>query len=68
MVKEINGASDNHRWLASQNLSLYLGKWIAVANQTIIASGITLKEVIEASKKMGVDPLFLRVPEGYITT
>jgi orotate phosphoribosyltransferase-like protein len=67
MAKEIIGASEDHRWLVSQNLAPYKGKWIAIARKSIVASGVSLKAVLEEARKKGVKPLCIQVPEGYIT-
>ena len=47
------------------NLSAYIGEWIAVCNQTIVAHGKDVKEVFkEAKKKYPTQkPLITRVPE-----
>ncbi len=44
--KETTGASEDRRWLVSQNLSPYKGKWIAIAHKSIVASGVSLKAVL----------------------
>ena len=67
MAKEVQGASEDQRWLVTQNLSRYTGKWIAVAHKTIVASGISLKEVLEEARAKGAEPFCIQVPEGYIT-
>jgi orotate phosphoribosyltransferase-like protein len=67
VADETCGVSEDHRWIISQNLAPYTGKWIAVAHRSIIACGVSLKEVISQARKQEPDPLFLRVPEGYIT-
>ena len=67
MAKEVEGGSDNHRWVVSQNLAPYSGKWIAVAHKAIVASGKSLKEVLKEARAKGVEPFCLLVPEGYIT-
>ena len=67
MAKETTGASEDHRWLVSQNLSPYKGKWIAIAHKSIVASGVSLKAVLSEARQKGVEPLCLQVPEGYIT-
>lgn len=67
MAKEVQGASEDQRWLVTQNLSRYSGKWIAVAHRTIVASGTSLKEVLEEARAKGNEPFCIQVPEGYIT-
>ena len=65
-TKALEGMSDDHRWLASQDLSQYLGMWIAVLDRKVIASGKTLRDVMEATRNLRGAPLYLPVPEGFI--
>ena len=67
MAREVSGASEDHRWLVSQNLSPYKGKWIAIAHKSIVASGPSLKAILQEARAKGVEPLCVQVPEGYIT-
>ena len=67
MAKETAGASEDHRWLVSQNLAPYRGKWIAIAHKSIVASGLSLKAVLQEARGRGVEPLCVQVPEGYIS-
>ena len=64
-VIEAGGA--DHEWLVSQNLAPYVGKCIAVSDRRIVAFGPTLREVLTRARADGVEPLCLRVPEGYVT-
>ena len=65
--KVIDAGGEDHEWLVSQNLSPYVGKWIAVSERKIVAYGPTLKEVLLKARAKGVEPICLRVPEGFIT-
>ena len=60
----------DYEWLLMQNLSEYSGEWIAVSERKIIARDRSLKKTIEKvnSLKLKTVPLFIKVPEGSITT
>ena len=61
----------NQVWIASQNLSEFAGEWIAVHEQAVIARGQQLKTVMDivAGTDVARDrPLYMRVPEGTITS
>ena len=62
--------NSDYEWLLMQNLSEYSGKWIAVLERKIVARDKSLKKTIEKVKslRLKTTPLFLRVPEGSITT
>ena len=62
--------SEEHKWLTTQNLAQYAGRWLAVFHQRIIAQGKDLSTVVKKikAKKIPDDaPLYVRVPEGLIT-
>ncbi|MBM4250226.1 MAG: hypothetical protein FJ149_12575 [Euryarchaeota archaeon] len=63
MAKETAGASEDHRWLVLQNLAPYKGKWIAIAHKSIIASGFSLKTVLQEARRKGVEPLCVQVSD-----
>ena len=59
----------DHTWICSQNLSEFAGNWIAVYDETILASGTKLKNVMNKVKKKQIPssvPLYLRVPESAV--
>ncbi len=59
-----------HEWLTKQDLSKYVGEWIAVYNKKIVGHHQTLKELQEALLKMKIDPqkpLYMRIPDGLLT-
>lgn len=62
--------NSDYEWLLMQNLSKYRGEWIAVLERKIIARDASLKKTMEKVKSLGLKtmPLFLKVPEGSITT
>ncbi|KAA0008152.1 MAG: hypothetical protein J7L32_02675 [Thermoplasmata archaeon] len=65
-----NQINSDYEWLLMQNLSKYSGEWIAVLERRIVARDISLKKTMDKVKSLGLKtmPLFLRVPEGSITT
>jgi len=62
--------NSDYEWLLMQNLSEYSGEWIAVLERKIVARDKSLKKTIEKVKslRLKTTPLFLKVPEGSITT
>ena len=62
--------NSDYQWLLMQSLSQYKGQWIAVSDKKIIARGASLKQVIKMVSSISLRklPLYLRVPEGSITT
>ena len=69
--EEIISLEKNQAWIATQNLVEYAGEWIAVFNRNIIARGRELKVVLENVGRSGIpleQSLYVRVPEGIITT
>ena len=62
--------NSDYEWLLMQNLSEYSGEWIAVSERKMIARDRSLKKTIEKvnSLKLKTVPLFIKVPEGSITT
>ena len=58
-------------WLASQSIEQYAGQWIAYTPPSgIIARNISLAKLMEEVAKSGIEqtPVYLRVPEGAVTT
>ena len=55
----------NYNFFMKTDISGYIGKWIAVCNRKIVASGDNAKEVFkEAKRKCPKErPLLTRVPE-----
>jgi hypothetical protein len=71
MTKKGATIEEEHAWLASQNLAQYAGCWLAVFGMAIIAEGKTLKEVTTIVKQKRIndqDPLYVRVPNGLISS
>ena len=62
--------NSDYEWLLMQNLSEYSGEWIAISERKIVARDKSLKKTIEKVKslKLKTAPLFIKVPEGSITT
>ncbi len=70
MTKEDAQISQEHKWLTTQNLAQYAGRWLAIFHQRIVAQGKDLETVVKKikAKKIPDDaPLYVRVPEGLIT-
>jgi hypothetical protein len=65
--KQLNS---DYQWLIMQGLSKYSGQWIAVHDKEIIARDNSLKAVLKKVTKLQLKtiPLYLRVPEGSVTT
>ena len=61
--------SDEYKWISSQNLKKFTGKWIAVHGKQILSSGKQADKVArEAREKSGAMPFLVKVPEdGYIS-
>jgi hypothetical protein len=53
------------QFLETEDLSAYQGKWVAILDRKIIASGSTIKEVYEKalSSSPTRTPLFQRIPK-----
>jgi len=72
MKKKLNKKqlSSDYQWILMQSLSQYSGQWIAVSEKKIVARNKSLKEVIKTVSNISSKsiPLYLRVPEGSITT
>lgn len=41
----------NYEWFLKKDLKDYAGKWLAIVDKKIVASGTNVKEVIEKAKK-----------------
>jgi hypothetical protein len=65
-----NQLNSDYEWLLLQGISQYKGQWIAVLDRNIIARNKLLKNVLKtvANKNLDKIPLYLRVPEGSVTT
>ncbi len=69
--RDISSLEANRSWVATQNLSPFVGEWIAVHEESILARGRDLADVMNAVEQKSVErdaPLYMRVPEGIITT
>ena len=58
-----------YKWISSQNLKKFTGKWIAVHGKQILSSWKQADKVAEeARKKSDAMPFLIKVPEdGYIS-
>lgn len=58
-----------YKWVSSQNLKKFSGKWIAVHDKQILSSGKYADKVAkEAREKSKAMPFLVKVPEeGYIS-
>lgn len=56
---------DNFDYFVKEDLSSFVGKWIAILDNKVVASGNSFKEVAELvdEKFKGKKPLLARVPE-----
>lgn len=53
-----------YKWISSQNLKKFHGKWIAVHNKQIVSSGKYADKVAkEAREKIKTIPFLVKVPE-----
>lgn len=41
----------DYEWFLQENLSRYAGKWVAIINKTVVASGTKPAEVLKEVKK-----------------
>lgn len=55
----------NYQYFLEQNLDAYIGKWIAICDNEIVASGTNVKEVYKEAKSKcpRLRPMVTRVPE-----
>ncbi len=53
------------KWFSKANLSKYIGKYIAIADNKVVAYGDNAKEVLEDAKRKHPDetPSLAKVPE-----
>jgi hypothetical protein len=65
----MDNISAEYKWISSQNLKKFKGKWIAVHGKQILSSGKYADKVAkEAREKSKVMPFLVKVPEeGYIS-
>ena len=65
-----NQVNSDYQWLMMQSLSKYKGQWIAVLEKKIVARNESLKEVQNRINSLNLEkiPLYLRVPEGSVTS
>ncbi|MBI4392329.1 MAG: hypothetical protein HY556_00830 [Euryarchaeota archaeon] len=68
-MEDESSLEKNSEWFAKQNLRQFVGKWVSVVDQEIIAVDKSLQDVIRATqeKAPGKEPYVVMVPEGYIT-
>lgn len=57
--------ADNYGYFMKTDLSGYLGEWIAICDEKIVAHGNSAKKVFEEAKRKcpSEKPLLTRVPE-----
>lgn len=55
----------NYSFFEKTKLDNFIGEWVAICNQKIVAHGKKLDKVLEETKKIcpKVKPLIVRVPE-----
>jgi len=55
----------NYSFFAKTELSKFIGEWVAICNQEIVAHGKVLKDVLREAKQRypRVKPLIVKVPE-----
>ena len=55
----------NYQFFMESDVSQYIGEWIAIVDEKVIAHGRSIKEVAEKSKSLakGKKALFARVPD-----
>jgi hypothetical protein len=55
----------NYSFFTKAELGRFIGEWVAICNQEIVAHGKVLKDVLKESKQKypKVKPLIVRVPE-----
>lgn len=55
----------NYSFFEKAELSSFIGEWVAICNQEIVAHGKRLKDVLKEAKQKDphVKPLIIRVPE-----
>mgnify|MGYP001558238633 CR=1 FL=1 len=58
-------ATRNFQWYVNTNFSKYIGEWIAVIDQKVVAHSRNLKEVMVKVEKefKGQTPFVARIPE-----
>ena len=68
-VEKMTSINSEYKWVSSQNLKKFRGKWIAVYNKKILASGKNADKVVEeAKKKIKGSPFLIKVPlEKYLS-
>jgi hypothetical protein len=69
--EEMEALEKNQAWISTQNLSRFAGEWLAIHEQAVIAKGEDLKAVMDLVESLKVarnKPLYIRVPEGLITS
>jgi hypothetical protein len=57
-----------YQFYVSHDLSEYAGKWVAMLDEQVVASGGTATEVLELAKKKapGRTPALAKVPKGEV--
>jgi hypothetical protein len=57
-----------YQFYVNHDLSQYAGKWVAMLDEQVIASGDTATEVLSQAKKKAPDrtPALARVPKGEV--
>ena len=48
---------------SKNDFSRYVGQWIALDNEKLIAHGFILKEVFEEANSKSKNPFFIKVPD-----
>ena len=68
VIMNMQNAASNFESLSEEDFSRYAGKWIAIVNSKVIASGLIFKEVYESAKKSHPKERALigKVPENHL--
>lgn len=53
----------NYSWYVKTDLRKYAGKWVAIANRKIVASGDDAEKVYKKAKKFAKNPALAKVPK-----
>lgn len=59
----------NSEWFSKQNLSDFIGQWVCVVDQKVVATSPDLAELVRRieGKTAGKTPFVFHVPDGLLT-
>ena len=55
--------NSSYEFYLKADLGNYIGKWVAIVDNKVVASGASAKKVYEEALKTGKRPLITRVPD-----